>query len=339
MSSCSIDSATATSTAVSAAQPHEPWMTRVLLAAALYNVAFGALAIFFPDALFNWVGAQPPLYSELWQCVGMIVGVYGVGYGLAAIDAYRYWPVVLVGLLGKIFGPIGFVYALIKGTFPLGFGWVILTNDLIWWVPFFLILLRKYQHFQAEARAEIDRLKAHRDKILPEIETNTGERLLDISRQEPLLLVFLRHTGCTFCREMVAELSEALPTLKEQGLRPVLIHMETPDKGQAFLEGFGLGQLAHVSDPSRQLYRTLGLGRGSWGQLFGLKTVARGFEASRFGVGTLSGDGFQLSGYAVLADGEICVIHAHQYAGEKTPFEPLAKHYGLHNTEGLRCPA
>jgi hypothetical protein len=42
--------------------------------------------------------------------------------------------------LGKIFGPIGFAGALLKGTFPLAFGATILTNDLVWWVPFTLIL-------------------------------------------------------------------------------------------------------------------------------------------------------------------------------------------------------
>ena len=124
--------------------------------------------------------------------------------------------------------------------------------------------------------------------------------------------------------------------LKEQGLIPVLVHMETPEGGDAFLKEYNLGGLTHISDPSKALYRTLGLGRGSWVQLFGLKTINRGFEAAKFGVGTLSGDGFQLSGYSVLTDGEVSVTHAHRYAGEKTPFEALAKHYGKHSSEGLK---
>ena len=47
----------------------------------------------------------------------MIVGVYGVGYATAALDPSRHWPVVLVGLLGKIFGPIGFLSAVVGGRF------------------------------------------------------------------------------------------------------------------------------------------------------------------------------------------------------------------------------
>jgi hypothetical protein len=79
-------------------------------------------------------------YVGIWQCVGMIVGVYGVGYWIAASDPKRHWPIVLVGLLGKIFGPIGFIQAYFAGEFNAKFGLTILTNDLIWWIPFFMIL-------------------------------------------------------------------------------------------------------------------------------------------------------------------------------------------------------
>ena len=117
------------------------WMRQVLLAAAVYNIVWGAFAILSPLTLFRWCGFDPlPIYPELWQCIGMIVGVYGVGYGIAARDPYRHWPIVFVGLLGKIFGPIGFIGAVTSGRFPLTMGWTILTNDLIWWVPFGCLL-------------------------------------------------------------------------------------------------------------------------------------------------------------------------------------------------------
>ncbi|MBL8815365.1 MAG: hypothetical protein JNL58_05000 [Planctomyces sp.] len=118
------------------------WHGTVLRAAAIYNILWGVAAILFPSALFRWAGVEPlPNYPELWQCIGMIVGVYGVGYWIAAGDSIRHWPIVLVGLLGKIFGPIGFAQAILLDRFPLKMGVTILTNDLIWWVPFVLILL------------------------------------------------------------------------------------------------------------------------------------------------------------------------------------------------------
>lgn len=118
------------------------WETRCLLAAGLYNLAWGLLVILQPHLLFDLAGATRLNYPEIWQCVGMIVGVYGVGYLIAARDPRRHWPIVLVGLLGKVLGPIGFAVALSKGTLPALFGLTILTNDFIWWIPFSMILLR-----------------------------------------------------------------------------------------------------------------------------------------------------------------------------------------------------
>ncbi|MBY0415404.1 MAG: hypothetical protein K2Q18_14625 [Bdellovibrionales bacterium] len=114
--------------------------SQVLKIAAIYNVVWGALIILFPNALFDFANLPRMNYPGVWQCVGMIVGVYGLGYWIAASDPTRHWPIVLVGFLGKIFGPIGFLQALYLGVFNLKFGLTIITNDLIWWIPFYLIL-------------------------------------------------------------------------------------------------------------------------------------------------------------------------------------------------------
>lgn len=130
------------------------WMKTVLLAAAVYNVVWGGVVVLFPFALFRVLGMELPNYPEIWQCVGMIVGVYGVGYAVAALDPVRHWPIVLVGLLGKVFGPIGFVSAVAEGALPLRFGLTLLTNDAIWWLPFSLILLRSYRANRQSRAAE-----------------------------------------------------------------------------------------------------------------------------------------------------------------------------------------
>jgi hypothetical protein len=127
----------------------------VTLVAGAYNLGWGAFAVFFPLVPFHWIGIPPPLYPSLWQCIGMIVGVYGIGYAVAARAPARHWPIVLVGLLGKIFGPIGFVWSASHGELPWIAGWTILTNDLIWWVPFALILRHAYAEACSNAREQV----------------------------------------------------------------------------------------------------------------------------------------------------------------------------------------
>lgn len=128
------------------------WASRWLWAAGIYNLTWGMLTIVWPHFLFDLTGAERVNYPEIWQCVGMIVGVYGIGYVIAAGYPRTHWPIVLVGLLGKIFGPIGFVVALQRGTFPPLFGLTILTNDLLWWIPFALILRDAAKHHSAASQ-------------------------------------------------------------------------------------------------------------------------------------------------------------------------------------------
>lgn len=127
------------------APPTRRWMQIVMAAAAIYNLAWGSWVILWPNAIFNWLAMPEPGYPMIWQCVGMIVAAYAIGYGIAALDPIRWWPLVLVGLVGKLAGPIGFFQTAVEGDLPWAFGWVIVTNDLIWWVPFALILLSAWR--------------------------------------------------------------------------------------------------------------------------------------------------------------------------------------------------
>ncbi len=72
--------------------------------------------------------------------------VYGIGYIIAASDPRTHWPIVLVGLLGKIFGPIGFTAALLRGDVSAALRCNDSYNDLVWWVPFVMILWDAAKH-------------------------------------------------------------------------------------------------------------------------------------------------------------------------------------------------
>ena len=124
------------------------WM---LICAGVYNLAFGVFAVGFPRSMFEMINMAPPRYLELWQCIGMIVGVYGVGYIIAAKSPCRHWPIVLVGFLGKLFGPIGMVWAISNGTLPFSFAIANVTNDLIWLVPFALVLIHARRYHKRSA--------------------------------------------------------------------------------------------------------------------------------------------------------------------------------------------
>ena len=134
-----------------------PWMPAVLVIAGIYNLLFGAWAVLFPNTAFTALGMEAPQYPFLWQCVGMIVGVYGIGYLAASRAPLRHWPIVLVGMLGKIFGPIGFVQTAVAGDIAWSFGIMIIFNDLIWWIPFTALLIAAWKHHQRTPMMDDDR--------------------------------------------------------------------------------------------------------------------------------------------------------------------------------------
>lgn len=271
------------------------WMKRWLLAAGIYNISWGLFVGLWPHLMFDWAGMERPNYPELWQCIAMIVGVYGVGYALAALDPYRHWPIVLVGFLGKLFGPIGFVQAAVAGRFSWWFGVNNITNDLIWLIPFGLILRGAWQD-----RGPV------------------GEAGPFLARHRDALVVFLRHAGCTFCREALADIARQRRQIEADGTKIVLVHMGAGDE---FFARYGLADVERVHDPERALYKAFGLQRGNVWQLLGPAVWRRGFLAWRqHGVGFLEGDGFQMPGAFLVRGGRIVKEYRHATAGDRPDY-------------------
>lgn len=116
------------------------WMPWVLRIAALYNLLYALLLAIWPAQAFEWL-QMPATPDVMIRCIGMMVGVYALGYWIAAQDVLRYWPLVAVGIVGKTLGPIGFLQSALSGALPWHSGIMLLFNDLIWWVPFWIIVL------------------------------------------------------------------------------------------------------------------------------------------------------------------------------------------------------
>lgn len=304
--------------------PSPRWMRRWLVAAGLYNLIWGASVILWPRGLVELAGLEMTAAGlAIWQCLGMVIGVYGIGYLAASLDPVRHWPITLVGLLGKIFGPIGFVWTASRGEIPWSFGWTILTNDLLWWIPFLLILKAAWERGSRDDDMAPESLDEILDTTI--VSGPDGERSLrDASQERPVLLVLLRHAGCTFCREAVADVVSRRASIESAGASPILVHMGEPPQGDAFLARLGAADLARISDPQRRLHRVAGLTRGSFRALFGVRNFLRAIAAARHGVGHPVGDPLQMPGTMLLHRGRVLHVHRHGFAGERPDYTSLA---------------
>ena len=306
------------------------WPKRVLQAAAIYNLLWGAWVVLFPNHWFDLTGIPHPNYPGIWQCVGMIVGVYGLGYWWASRDYAKHWPVIAVGFLGKIFGPIGFLQSVIQGALPWSWGWMILTNDLIWWLPFGAMLYLAFkQHSDPQQRAADSGKQAAEPWSLADANTLArtaqGQTIGQLSSKKDVLLIFLRHAGCTFCRETLDELRKSRQTWEQQGLQPVVVHMGSNEQGLRMMDQYQLDDCPIISDPECRIFRAYQLPRGTWRQLFGLRIWIEGFKAAilkGYGFGKLMGDGFQMSGAFVVRDGRIVVAYPSKDAADSCSWKP-----------------
>lgn len=294
---------------------------RWLIAAGLYNLIWGAVVILAPGQFFELAAMEPMRYPAIWQCVGMIVGVYGIGYLIAAGDSRVHWPIILVGLLGKLLGPIGFAYALADGVFPVRFLWVLVFNDLIWWVPFVMIL---WDATRARGALDSDR-HVSLDDALDGLIDQHGVTLRSLTQQQPVLLTLTRHSGCTFCKEMLNELASKQGEATDRGMAVAVVTMSDPDSNARMASQHSLQDAHWFSDPNRLAYQSLELGRGSFWQLFGPAVIWRGFIATLRGhrVGMLDGDGFQMPGAFVLQHGHVVRAFRADNAAEQPDFEQM----------------
>jgi hypothetical protein len=122
---------------------------RLLFAAAgLYNIGWGLYAAADPQWLFRFAGMPLSNHGEIFACLGMVLGLYGILYLEVARVPERGWPVAFVGLMGKILGPLGLLVLLWRRVWPPSTLVLCLTNDFIWWIPFALYLRDAWPHFR-----------------------------------------------------------------------------------------------------------------------------------------------------------------------------------------------
>jgi len=158
------------------------------------------------------------------------------------------------------------------------------------------------------------------------IVTNRGRSLIEASSEKPILLVFLRHFGCVFCREAMIDIGKKKEEWAEKNINVVLVHMSDYETADKYFKKFNIEGIENISDPSCGLYAKFGLGKGSVSQLFGLKNFMRGFETTFKGVPISLrqiGDGFQMPGVFLIRNGNVMDSYIHSSAADRPDYESL----------------
>jgi len=163
-------------------------------------------------------------------------------------------------------------------------------------------------------------------EILEAIFTNEGNDLRTITEENTVMLVFLRHFGCVFCREALDDFSKIKTELNDLNIKLVFVHMSEEAYGDQYLKEYGLESEEHISDPDMTLYEYFGLQKGTFRELYGLKVWSRAIGL-KFGMETKKplGNMRQMPGVFLLKSGEIINSFIHKSAADKPDYLEISK--------------
>jgi prostamide/prostaglandin F2alpha synthase len=154
-------------------------------------------------------------------------------------------------------------------------------------------------------------------------------RLGDLWSERPAVLVFLRHFGCVFCRQLAVDIHRHRHDFEDADVELVAIGFGTPEQGRAFLNGQNI-DLKLLLDPDRKVYELAGAKVATLNEVIGPLQIWRGLKAtimSRVKQGSIAvhqgriiGHAAQLGGVLVIApDGSVRYAYLSEESGDNPP--------------------
>jgi len=165
--------------------------------------------------------------------------------------------------------------------------------------------------------------------LLERTRTESRRTLLELVDERPVLLVFLRHFGCAFCRQAIDDVAQLRGKLAERGVQVAFVHLGSPERAKPYFDYYKLSDVERVSDPDGSLYRepAFALARVSLLQLF-RPAVWIGWLRGvifKYRIGLLKEDIQQMPGVFFLKDRAIASVFRHRTIADRPDYLGLTK--------------
>jgi hypothetical protein len=148
----------------------------------------------------------------------------------------------------------------------------------------------------------------------------------DLLGDRPTLMVFLRHFGCAFCREMVRDLRRI--SGDTPSYPPVLFFFTaTPDEGRGFF-GEYWPEARAIADAAKQFYTAMGIRRATLGQTYGIRVWTCHFRALTKGnhIGKPIGDPWIMPGAFLVHGRDVLWSHPFRHQGDSPDWTTVPAH-------------
>jgi len=303
------------------------WMSYVLKLAGVYSIFWGLFLLVFPNTFSQVINVNTPKYAEIWQCISIFSIVFGIGYLIASTNPVKHYVIILIGFLTKLLLAFLSLKLFLFNGFSTNFIFHSIVTDVIWLLPFSFILKEAY-HFYNEIKFQIENNpQIEFEKVLKNTETNLGISLYEQSFIAPTMLIFLRHFGCTFCRETIKDLCEVSNAIESNGTEIVLVHMNNNNNANEILQKYNFENAITISDKNQELYKAFKLDKGNLFQLFGFKVLTRAFWSGFIngnGVGKPESDYAQMPGVFVIYKSKVIKCYRHRSVADRPNYLKIA---------------
>jgi len=165
---------------------------------------------------------------------------------------------------------------------------------------------------------------------LREYRTESGRTLLELVDESPVLLIFLRHFACAFCAQTIDQVSQIRSQLEAKGVRPVFVHLGSPERAKPYFDYYNLSDVERISNPEATLYQlpAFQLGRTNPYLHFLNLTVWRGWlkgALRKYSIGMIKEDGEQMPGVFFLRDRKIVRAFRHRTIADEPDYLKLIR--------------
>ncbi|MEO8680316.1 MAG: SelL-related redox protein [Vicinamibacterales bacterium] len=148
-----------------------------------------------------------------------------------------------------------------------------------------------------------------------------------LADRAPVLVIVLRHFGCTFCREAIADVARSREAIREAGAAVAFVHGASVAEAEPWFRDPALADAVVISDPALEHYRAFGLGRTGAQSLIDPKIWARGAVcALSHGFGPQPADLMrQLPGVFLVHHGQVLAEYRHRSPADRPDYISLLK--------------
>jgi peroxiredoxin len=164
--------------------------------------------------------------------------------------------------------------------------------------------------------------------LLERTRTESGTTLLELVDERPVLLVFLRHFGCTFCRQAIDDVSKIRPELRRRGADVAFVHLGSPERAKPYFDYYKLSDVERVSNPDGSLYRDPVFALARVNLLHMIRPAVwigwlRG-AIFKYRIGLLKEDIQQMPGVFFLKDRAIANLYRHHTIADRPNYLKIA---------------